>query len=108
MITIRTDTKGSAMHSTQNIPDGSKVTYMGEPATVIHGIPANDPWISPDCTNPPVINIRFDAPVRGMSRQLDVYASACLVICDSPEHSDQQEECGCWNFTHLGHCIHTV
>jgi hypothetical protein len=56
---------------------GDTVTYLGIAATVVHG---NEPsgWTAgrPSAT----VSIRFDRPVPGMSRQMDVQASAVLKV----------------------------
>jgi hypothetical protein len=59
------------------IPAGTKVTYMGIPATVIHG---NEPAPEWGRTEPgPIVNIRFDRDVsRRMSQQQDVYVTSLL------------------------------
>lgn len=55
------------------------VSYMGHPATVVHGYDPADPWLpSPDQRRDPSVNIIFDRAVRGMSRQMDVPVSAVL------------------------------
>ena len=63
------------------IPAGAKVTYMGIPATVIHGWDPDDPWVAKPNNGPllATVNIRFDRDVsRRMSQQQDVYVTSLL------------------------------
>jgi len=60
------------------IPTGTKVTYMGELATVMHGNEPDPEWSG---NNQPgaTVNIRFDRNVsRRMSQQQDVYVTSLL------------------------------
>jgi len=56
---------------------GTKVRYLGELATVIHGNEPDPEWGRNEPSG--TINIRFDRDVsRRMSQQQDVYVIACL------------------------------
>jgi hypothetical protein len=54
---------------------GDPVTYLGYDAAVVHG---NEPSPWTDGQPSATLNLRLDPPVRGMSRQMDVQASAVL------------------------------
>jgi len=57
---------------------GDRVTYMGTPATVMHGNEADPEW----GLNEPgrTVNIRLDKAPRGVSPQQDVYAASVLPL----------------------------
>ena len=52
---------------------GDRVSYLGHAALVVHGNGANE-WSGVSA----IVNLRFDPPVRGMSPQIDMYATALL------------------------------
>ena len=54
---------------------GDKVTYHGHPAAVAHG---NEPDGWTDGIPAATVNILLDRAVRGLSRQMDVAATALL------------------------------
>ena len=59
--------------TTTTYQQGDTVTYLGQPATVMHG---NEPSGWTDGQPAATVTVRFDRAVPGMSRQMDVQASA--------------------------------
>ena len=54
---------------------GDTVTYLGHPATVVHGNEPDDWTFGQPATT---VNIRFERAAPGMSRQMDVAATSVL------------------------------
>jgi hypothetical protein len=66
----------TATQTPRTFRPGDRVTYMGKPATVVHGNEAAPEWGLNEPSQ--FVNIRFDKAPRGVSPQQDVYATSIL------------------------------